>query len=65
MREPEDDLTKVTGGVAPYARIVPSMVRVLDESEQKFVDEYVAGLVPTLRAAPYAASDDEQLEVAA
>ena len=58
-------LEKVMGGVAPYARIVPSMVRVLDESEQKFVDEYVAGLVPTLRAAPYAASDDEQLEVAA
>jgi len=58
-------LEKVTGGTAPYARIVPSCVRVLDEAEQKFVDEYVAGLVPTLRAAPYAASDDEQLEVAA
>jgi hypothetical protein len=58
-------LEKVTGGVAPYARIVPSMVRVLDESEQKFVDEYAAGLVPVLRAAPYATPDDEQLEVAA
>lgn len=58
-------LEKVTGGTAPYARIVPSCVRVLDEAEQKFVDEYAAGLVPTLRAAPYATQDDEQLEAVA
>lgn len=55
-------LEKVSGGPAPYARIVPSCVRVLDEAEQKFVDSYAASIIPVLRAAPYASPDDEQLE---
>jgi len=58
-------LEKVTGGPAPYARIVPSFVRILSADEQKFVDDYAAAMVPALRATPTAASaDDEVLEAA-
>lgn len=57
-------LEKVTGGPAPYARIIPSVVRVLTTDEQKFVADYAANIVPVLRSAPYAPPDDEQLEAA-
>ncbi len=56
-------LTKVEGGPAPYARIVPSYVRTLTEDEQKEIDDYAASIVPALKKG-YAAPeiDDEQLE---
>ena len=58
-------LEKVTGGPAPYARIIPSVVRPLTADEQKFVADYAASIVPVLRSASYVAVDDEQLEQAA
>ena len=58
-------LEKVVGGPAPYARILPSFVRVLTNEEQKFVNDYAAGITPVLRSAPYAPPDDEQLEAVA
>ena len=60
-------LEKVSGGPAPYARIVPSFVRLLTKDEQQFVGSYAAGIIPVLRAAPYATpeADDEQLEAVA
>lgn len=58
-------LEKVTGGPAPYARILPSFVRALTDEEAKFVEAYASGIIPVLRAAPYAQDDDEQLEAVA
>lgn len=57
-------LEKVSGGPAPYARIVPSFVRTLTNNEQKFVADYAEGIIPVLRSAPYATpeGEDEQLE---
>jgi hypothetical protein len=58
-------LEKVTGGPAPYARIIPSVVRALTADEQKFVADYAANIVPVLRSASYAPAEDEVLEQAA
>jgi hypothetical protein len=55
-------LEKVTGGPAPYARIIPTAVRVLTPEEQKFVTDYATSIIPVLHAAPYAPADDEPLE---
>jgi hypothetical protein len=55
-------LEKVTGGPAPYARIIPAAVRALAPEEQKFVADYAASIIPVLHAAPYAPADDEPLE---
>lgn len=58
-------LEKVTGGPAPYARIIPSVVRTLTADEQKFVEDYAASIVPVLRSTSRAPADDEALEQAA
>lgn len=60
-------LEKVTGSVAPYARVVPSFVRSLSAEEQKTVDAYAASIVPAIQGVQQPVEDAslEGLEEAA